>query len=80
MVEKGRQGLSMTQVDMNEYQNIYVPEMDKSAQLLKKQKFNSIDDAYLVLSQMIRSFCTRKIRKKNDRHRRAEKNCSFDRR
>ena len=43
-------------VDFNTFLVDYVSKMDYSAELLKEQQFSSVDEAYLVLCQMIRSY------------------------
>ena len=43
-------------VDFTVFQRMYAPKMDLSAEKLKEQKFSCVKEAYLVLSQMIRSF------------------------
>ena len=43
-------------VDYRRFLEEYVPKMNESARKLKEQKFSHVKEAYLVLSQMVRSF------------------------
>ena len=47
---------SVVDIDFAEFQRKYVPEMDKSALLLKEQDFASSEQAQLALCQMTRSY------------------------
>ena len=49
-------GRKTCSVDIDAFKSSYVPKMNKSAEELKKHKFSSEDEAFLVLCQMIRSF------------------------
>ena len=44
--------------DYERYQESYVPAMNQSSDKLLRQEFNSIEEAHLVLCQMIRSYVT----------------------
>ena len=44
------------ETDHDRYEELYVPAMNKSADELLKQDFNSVEEAQLVLCQMIRSY------------------------
>jgi len=56
MMDKACQGIPYTPIDLEEFRRSFVPEMNKSAALLREQTFETLKDAHLVLCQMIRSF------------------------